>query len=266
MPIYNNDRHIDKVTKNDSVFIRKKGNEAGVWTPVSRLLIEKDPSLSELSDVDLTNLQDGDTIIYDQLTNTWVVQSVGIQEDVSTVFIDYEQEVVINAVWNFGNLQKRISTNATSVTASGINKWHFSPIDTYGTQLDNQSKSLFTEIITASQAANVIFKIYNRNEPSQYVVLVTKESLTKENPSNDLTQYDLSGNMEVVAFNGIINDTIQNPTVDIKIGSSKDVVRYNTDTFTSYNVLKNVVTLSKFEYLNISEKDANTLYLIPCNN
>ena len=191
------------------------------------------------------------------------IPTAGVQ---SSTLIDYEG-VEVNAVWFAGNLSGKISTEASSVTHSGIAKWHLSNVDLHGVNLDlaNTTTSLFTELVNATDGSVVIFKIYNREDPTQYIYLSTNTEVVKANPnSTPPLYYDIEFDGEVLTSSGINTNTVNNPTIEIVIGKMYDAVRNNTDTYTSVDKVKNVVSLTKAELNALSpNEDDNTLYITP---
>ena len=187
------------------------------------------------------------------------------QANASSIIIDYDS-ITLNAVWNFGNLDGKLSTERPSVLYSGTAKWHLSNIDLHGGNLDatTSANTLFDSILDATDGSVVLMKIYNREDPSSYVYLFSETAFVKANPNNTPPLfYDIEFEAEVLSSNNVDTNTIQNPTITLIIGKMYDAVRNNTDTFTSIEKVKNVVTLTKEELAALGSTDPNTLYITP---
>jgi hypothetical protein len=201
----------------------------------------------------------------------WVYQgqlNAGSSGQGGSVLLEYEGTVNLNQSWNFGLPAKKISTEAGTVSHSGVHKWHFSAIDRHDNVLGDEAATLkfWDELIGASSIGNVFIKVYNRSDTSQYVFLVVKQPMVKANPSIGNTTFDLRVEAQVLTYNNVVNNTIDNASAAFLIGNAKDVVRNNTDSFNSFEKVNNVVTLSRSEYIALgSGRDANTLFLIPCS-
>lgn len=187
----------------------------------------------------------------------------------SVFMIDYTGDVALSAVWGIGNFVNKISTAANTVLHNGVAEWHFSRLDINNANLDlaHQTKSLWDAIIEFSEGAVLIFKIFNRLDKSQYVYLCCETGVSKANPSTDpFPTYDLKADCYVLKTSGIEGVTVSNASVAIIIARQHDVVRNNTDTYTSFPKIKNVITLTLAEYIalkNGTGTDPNTLYIPP---
>jgi len=183
----------------------------------------------------------------------------------SSVTIDYDS-IELNASWNFGNLDNKISTNANSVVHNATAKWHLSNLDLYNANLDatTSAKSLWDGLIDATDGSTMLMKIYDREDPSSYVFLYSETAISKQNGNTTPpVYYDIEFEAEVLSSSNITDSTIQNPTIVIIIGKMYDAVRNNTDTFTSVDKVEKVVTLTKAELAALPSQEANTLYITP---
>ncbi len=231
---------LESVTPKDQILVRKFGSTKEFWRPLSFI--------------------EGFISQYDEENPVIIPTSTE-----ASVEIDYDGTDV-NAVWIFGNYSGLITCANPSLTHSGVAKWHFSRLDSHGVNLDTayNGNSLFDKIVDATDGAIVIVKIYNRQDPTQYIYLETETPISKQNPTPSGTiYYDLELDAQVISHSGIEANSIQNPSVTFLIGRSIDVVRNNTDDFTSVEKVKNVISLTDAEYAAIVTKDANTLYITP---
>lgn len=234
---------LESVTPKDQILVRKFGSKQEYWRPLSFF--------------------DGFIEQYDLENPVVIPPSVN-----ATVEIDYDSTDV-NAVWIFGNYTGKITCANPSLTHSGIAKWHFSRLDTNAVNLDTayNGNSLFDKIVDATDGTTVIVKIYNRQDPAQYIYLHTETAISKQNPTPSGTiYYDLELDAQVIGHSGIEANSVQNPSVTFLIGRSVDVVRNNTDDYASIATVKNVVSLTDAEYSAIVTKDSNTLYITDANS
>lgn len=230
------------------------------------------------------NINDNDFIVLkrDQTTEELWIRYEDLKEEILSnvvipdiepavsFMIDYETEVQLLATWFVGNYEKRVSTETASVSHTGVAKWHLSRLDINGINLDlpNNTVSLWDYIISAVEGTNVLIKVYNREDKSQYVYLnALGDTFLKENPDlSDPSYYDLEFSASVIKTNGLVSGTIQNPTVAIIIGRQLDVVRNRTDNYTSLPKQEYAVTLTASEYAAMgSGRPDTTVYMVPCD-
>lgn len=231
------------------------------------------PFSENVNNSDLINIKkdqttDGYWIRYGRLKEDILADVVVPEQGVSATFmIDYSDSVVLDAAWFDGSYAGKISTDALVINHTLPQRWHLSRLDANGRNLDLplNSDSLWDVIIDGSSGASVFFKVYNREDESQYIYLKSHgDTFGKSNEAGGY--YDLEFTATTIISNNIVSGTIQNPSVAIVIARQTDVVRNNTDTYTSYPKQKNVVTLSQSEWAALGAgRDPNTLFVTPYN-
>lgn len=102
--------------------------------------------------------------------------------------LNYSGSVVLNASWAGGSPQTVASTDATNITSSGYNKWHFSDVGRglgagNQQQYDNQSNdSLFRRITgSVTDSDQLLVRIYDDKQPEYNAYFINSGSATLGN-------------------------------------------------------------------------------------
>lgn len=233
-------------------------------------IVEGQKFTDQLNPYDLVpikkDVSGADRYTYLQDLLSFLEETIGSgQGNAGQVHIDYLTSVVTDASWIGGNNENRISTSATTVASVTTNEWHFSRLDMNGANLDlpASTASLWDELISGTRNVDLAFKIYNRENPAEYIWLKAADNLAKANGSP--TYFDLKVNAYLLSKGVLEANTIYNPTVVFVPMKPIDVVRNDTDTYTSVDKVFNLITMEQSEYNTLKTgvgTESQTMYAI----